>query len=202
MRSLSLAMLLLSFAGLANGQTVSIQGSGEQAVTLLNTNGGHISIFVGNGTNANGSPATLLIFDFATANPDGTTTDISGFGVIPSGTFTVQGPFRMSLSVDTSQVAGFTNMTCIISASGTACSPSQGGLVQVAWTGNRITSVADTFHLDTTTGPVTQHFDNRGIGDSANAQGSILGFVFNATGSGMDTFISTNHSHTITITRN
>lgn len=202
MKSLSLAILLLSFSAWATAQTVSIQGSGEQADTSLDIGGGHIFLFVANGTDANSNPVTLLAFDAVTANPDGTATDVGGFGLIPQGAFQVQGPSKMNLSIDTSQISGFANTTCIISSSGTTCSDSQGGLVQAAWTGNGIGSLAETFHLTTTTGSVTQKFDDHGTSDSANAQGTILGLAFSDTGSGFNSFVSSIHTHNITISRN
>lgn len=202
MKSLSLAILLFSFAALASAQTVvSMQGSGDFATTTVNANGAFISLFANNGTDANGNPITLLSYQVVTANPDGTTTESSGFGLIPKSAFTSQGTNKMNLAVDTSQVAGFTNETCIFSSSGFTCSSSQGGLIQVAWTNNDIFTVTDTLHSDTTRANITLHLDDRGVSNSANAQGSVLGFAFSDTGSGFNSTIGSNHQHNITISK-
>lgn len=201
MKLLSLAILLLSFAALASAQTVSMQGTGDFATTAVNANGAAISLFVNNGTDANGSPITLLSYQAVTANPDGTTTEISGFGLIPNSAFTSQGTNKMNLSVDTSQVNGFTNETCILSTSGFTCSSSQGGLVQVAWSNNDIFNVTDTLHADNTTANITFHIDDRGVSNSADVQGSVLGFAFSDVGSGFNSTIGSNHQHDITISK-
>jgi hypothetical protein len=205
MKSLSLIILMLAFASFATGQTVSIQGAGDQASTFLETSGGHINLTVTKGTGASGNPSTLLMFHNETGNPDGTVTSVIGLGQIPDNAFTSNGPSRMNLSVDTSQVAGFKNTTCIFTPSpnfGFTCSPSQGGPIQVSWTGNGINSDAGTEHRDTTIGPVTMHVDGHGSFSSADTQGSILGLSFSSTGEGFGSFISSGHTHTITITQN
>lgn len=202
MKSLSLAILLFSFAALASAQTVvSMQGSGDFAITTVNANGALIQIDVSNGTDAKGNPITLLFYQVVTTNPDGSGTQRSGFGLIPNSAFTSQGTNKMSLSVDTSQVAGFTNETCILSSSGFSCSSSPGGLVQEAWTNNEIFNVTDTLHFDSTSANITRHFDDRGVSNSANAQGSVLGFAFSDTGSGFNSTIGSNHQHNITISK-
>lgn len=201
MKSLSLAILLSLLAALARAQTVSIQGTGDMANVTLIGGSAQIIINVDAGTDANGNPATLLDFDVITFNPDGTTTDQAGFGFIPNNAFTSQGTNRMNLTVDTSQVAGFTNTTCITTNSGVACSPSRGGPIQVAWTANGILSQADTQHSTNATGPITVNIDDHGVSKSANVQGSALGFAFSDTGSGFNNFIGSNRQHIITITK-
>lgn len=203
MKSLSFIILLLAFAPFATGQTVSVQGTGDQASTVLDASGSHINLMVSKGTDASGNPSTLLMFQNETGNPDGTTTSIIGFGNIPNNAFTDQRPDKMSLNVDTSQLAGFTNTTCIFSPnSGFTCSPSQGGLIQVSWVGNGINTGSDSEHSETTNGPVTMDFDGHGSSSSANTQGSILGLSFASTGTAFASFISFGHTHTITITKN
>lgn len=202
MKSLSLAILLLSFAALASAQTVvSVQGTGDFATTNVDTNGAFISLFADNGTDANGNPITLLSYQVVTANADGTTTERSGFGLIPNSAFTSQGTNKMNLSVDTSQVSGFITETCVSSGAGFSCSPSPGGLIQVAWTNNNIFTVSDTLHGDETNANITRHLDDRGVSNSADAQGSVLGFAFSNISSGFNSTIGSNHQHDITITK-
>ena len=202
MKSLSLAILLFSFAALASAQaTVSMQGTGDFAISFVNANGAQITIEASNGTDAHANPTTMLFYQVVTSNPDGSSTENSGFGLIPNSTFTSQGTNKMNLAVDTSQVAGFTNETCIFSNSGFTCSPSQGGLVQVAWANNEIFDVTDNLLADETTGNITLHLDERGVSNSANAQGSVLGFAFNDVGSGFNSTIGSNHQHNITISK-
>lgn len=201
MKSISLAILLLSFAALGSAQTVSMQGSGDFAITTLNVNGAFISVLANNGTDASGNPITLLSYQVVTANPDGSTTETSGFGLIPNSAFVSQGTNKMNLTVDTSQVAGFVNETCTFSSAGFNCSSSPGGLVQVAWTNNNIFTTSDTLHDDETNANITRHLDDRGVSDSADAQGSVLGFTFNDIGSGFDSTIGSNHQHNITISK-
>jgi hypothetical protein len=136
-----------------------------------------------------------------TPNPDGTTTTVIGFGNIPNDAFTNQGPSKMSLDVDTSQVAGFSNTTCIFTPDFT-CSPSPGGPVQIAWRANGLLSEAGTSHSVNTTGPVTEKINGYGSASSADAQGSVLGFTISSTGSAFEAGISSGHTHTITITKN
>jgi len=178
-----------------------MQGSGNFAITQVNANGAFIEIDVGNGTDANGNPITMLFYQLVTTNPDGSSTQTVGVGNIPGSAFTSQGTNKMNLSVDTSQVAGFTNETCILSSSGFSCSSSPGGLVQVAWTNNEIFNVTDTLHVDSTTANITRHFDDRGVSNSANVQGSVLGFAFSDTGAGFNSTIGSNHQHNITISK-
>lgn len=107
----------------------------------------------------------------------------------------------MNLSVDTSQVAGFTNETCTFSSSGFTCSSSPGGLIQAAWTNNDIFSISDNLHAIETTGNITLHIDDLGVNKSANAQGSVLGLAFNDIGSGFNSLVGSDHQHTITISK-
>lgn len=205
MKSLFIATLMFTFASIAIGQTVTLNGTGDQAGVGLSTNTGHITLFVTKGTDANGNPSTVLSFHIESRNADGTTTSAIGLGNIPDVAFTNQGPSKMNLNVDTSQVAGFRNTTCIFTPSpnfGFTCSPSQGGLVQIAWSANGISSDAETDHRQTTTGPVTEKTDGHGTFSSADSQGSVVGFAFSTTGSAFGAAVSSGHNHTITITQN
>lgn len=201
-----LLCLASSLAVRANGQTVAIQGSGGQASVFLDANGGsHITLIVTKGTDASGNPSTLLQFHIETLKPDGATTSVIGFGQVPNDAFASQNPSKMSLNVDTSQVTGFNNMTCIFTPSpnfGFTCSPSQGGPIQIAWTANGIDTNSSTDHRDTTSGPITVHMDGHGSASSADVQGSVVGFTFNSVGQAFASFISSGHTHTITITKN
>jgi len=200
MKSLLLAILLFSSAALASGQTVSIQGAGDSAATTAFANGAVIHLSVNNGTDASGNPITLLSYTVDTTNPDGSTTENSGFGLIPNSAFTSQ-VNKMNLAVDTSQVAGFFSETCTFSSSGVTCSSSQMGLIQAAWTDNHLFSETDTLHEVETGANITTHLDDRGVNESANAQGSVLGFAFSDIGSAFFSFIGSNHTHTITISK-
>ncbi len=207
MKSLLLAILLVSFASWTTGQTVSVRGSGGEAVAFANANGRDISIIVLKGTDESGNPITLLRYTIInkTPNPDGTTTFMMGLGQIPEDAFSAQGPSKMSLSVDTSQLVGFENTTCQVVPPPNFqfnCSPSQGGPVQVAWTGNGINSQTETGHSDTTTGPFTEHIDGHGTSTSADVHGTIFGLGFSITGNAFEAFISADHTHTVTMTHN
>lgn len=202
MKSLSLIILLFSFAALGSAQAVvSMQGSGDFATTTLNVNGASITLAANHGTDANGNPITLLFYLVDTTNPDGSTTAQSGFGLIPNSAFTSQGINKMNLAVDTSQVAGFTNETCTSSSSGFTCSSSQGGLIQAAWTNNDIFNVSDNLHAVETMANITLHVDDLGVNKSANIQGSVLGLAFSDTGSGFNSLVGSDHQHTITISK-
>lgn len=206
MKSLSLAILLSLFAALASGQTVSIQGSGALANLTVNAQGAQIILRAASGVDANGKGTALLGFDVITSNPDGTITDKAGFGLIPTSAFTPQKDNGMNLSVDTSQVSGFNNLICTTTPSPngvtTTCSPGLGGPVQVVWTANGIFSAATNMHDGITTGPFTQHFVDEGSSNSANTQGSVLGTAFSDTGSGLNSFFGSDHTHNITISKN
>jgi hypothetical protein len=207
LKSLSLAIFLFSFASWTVGQTISVRGSDAQAQVSPHIEGKGASLLVLKGADVNGNPITLLRFTIInkTPNPDGTVTMVMGFGLIPNDAFVAQGPSRMILSVDTSQQTSFENEVCIVTLPphlNFNCSPGQGGFVQVTWTGNGINSEASTEHSDTTTGPITEHMDGHGTSTSADAQGSILGLEFSKTGSAFDAFISSNHTHNVTITHN
>jgi len=201
MKPISLSILLLLAASLAVAQTISLDGSGDQASVFL----GNITLEVTKGSDANGNPSTLLRFHIESRNPDGTTTSVIGFGPIPNEAFVTHGPSKMSLNVDTSQVAGFSNTICIFTPSphfGFTCSPSQGGPVQIDWRGNGLNSESETVHLETTTGPVTEKSDGHGDLGSADTEGSVLGVTFSSRGEAFGSFISSGHGHTITITKN
>lgn len=201
MKCLSLAILLLSFASFSSGQTASISGSGDEATIFLGSNGSLIFLMVTNGTDTFGNPGTLLSYRIMTPNPDGTTTTVIGFGNIPNDAFTDQGPSKMSLNVDTSQVAGFSTTTCIFTPNFT-CSSIPGGPVQITWRANGLLSEANTAHSVTTTGPVTEKIEGHGSASSADAQGFLPGFTISSTGSAFEAGISSGHTHTITITKN
>lgn len=205
MKSLMLLVLLFSFAPVTVGQTASINGTGGSASILVNTSGGIINLEVDKGTDANGNPSALLSIQIFANHPDGTTTIVMGFGNISNDAFTDEGPSKMNLNVDTSQVVGFSNTTCISTPFpnlGFTCSPSQGGPVQIAWNANGINGNTITQHSIKTTGPVTVKANSHGVFTSADAQGTVLGIAFTSTGSGFSNAISSDHTHTITITKN
>lgn len=201
MKSLPFAIVLLSFSVLATAQAASIRGSGDIANLMASANGTQITLFITSGTDENGNSVTVLSLDVTTPNPDGTATERASFGLIPNSAFKSQRT-KMSLELDTSQVAGFTNLTCIVTNLTSTCSPSPGGPVQVAWTSNGISSGTDINHVEIKTAAFTEHLDDQGVANSANAQGSALGVVFNTTGSGFNAFFGSDHIHTITITKN
>jgi hypothetical protein len=201
MKSLSLSIMFLLFASFAAAQTVALHGSGAQAEAFGNT----VRVIVTSGLDNNGSPATLLTFFAASPNPDGTITFVNGFGFIPNDAFAQQGPDSMSLNVDTSQVAGYTNTTCIFTPFpnfGFQCSPSQGGPLQVSWHANGLNSDDESRNVTLTMGPITQHDEGNFQLSSADAQGSVVGTSFALTGGAFNAFVSQGHSVQVTVTQN
>jgi hypothetical protein len=200
MKSLSLCITLLLFASFATAQAVSTHGSGAQAEVFTNA----VNVIVTSGLDHNGSPGTLLSFHTGALNPDGTITFVIGFGFIPNEAFIQHGPDKMELNVDTSQVAGYNNTTCIFTPFpnfGFNCHASQGGPLQLSWHGNGLNSQDDIRHTDTTFGPITQHEESDGGGGSADASGNVMGIPVAVTGQAFGAFVSSGHFTNITITQ-
>ena len=201
MKSLSLSIMLLLFAPFAVTETISVHGTVAQAEVFART----VNLIVTSGLDVNGSPATLLTFHTTSFNPDGTLTFVIGSGTIPDDRFTKEGFDKMNLTVDTSQVAGYSNTTCILTPFpnfGFHCNPSQGGPIQVSWHDNGLNSEDQSRNVDTTFGPTTRHEQGYFQFSSADVEGSVVGTPFNLSGSDFDAFMDLAHFAKVSITKN
>lgn len=186
MKSLLLSTILLLFTSFSAGQAVTFHGAVAGArLSTSTSSGGHIILFVTQGNDMSGTVTTVLTFHNETRNPDGTITSVIGSGTIPNAAFTQQGPDKMNINVDTSQVAGFNNTTCIFTPSpnfGFQCSPSAGGPVQITWKSNGLNTSGGSGLIVDVIGPVTIRTEDNSDGSSSDAQGTVVGFEFNLTG--------------------
>jgi hypothetical protein len=97
----------------------------------------------------------------------------------------------MSLSVDTSQIAGFQAETCNVIFQPTytsTCTPGPFGLIQLDWQQNGYSSTITKQNLTWTNGPVTSSMRSDSTFASGDATGTFLGtaVVDNASQLGTD----------------
>ncbi len=194
---LSLAAICLFAPALIAQSTTSFHSNAEGALLRTIVQGTEISIDVLRGD----SGVSLVAFAF-TQNPDGSSTEISAFGIIPNADFVTGGVEHMSLNVDTSQVPGFRSTSCTFSFVPfftESCSQGPLGLIQVNWRNNKITSSSNVLERrQTLGGSVTidrhENFDE----NSADANGSFLGLAFPMAD---EASVRLNRETTITITQ-
>jgi hypothetical protein len=189
MKRNTLLILLLASALLvvADAQTTIFKNSGAYA----RSNFPNIGVFVGNGEFAGGTNQPFLNYSTFTPNPDGSYSYSSGYGNIPNSAFTAKNVDRMSLNVDTSQIAGFQAETCNVIFQPTyssTCTAGPFGVIQLDWQQNGYSSTITKQDLTATNGPVTTSMRSDSTFASGDASGTFLGtpVVDNASQLGTD----------------
>lgn len=172
-RNLSVALFLAFALSLAaSAQTAVLHSKGAYAQTSSSS----LYLLVINGNSFTGPPA--IDYSTFTANPDGSYTYGYGYGNIPRAAFVANNLQRVSLNLDTSQVAGFQAMTCTVvyqPVYSQTCSPGPFGVIQITWQQNGQSSTKTNSNSNIVNGPFKTHIVRDETDSSANSSGTFLG---------------------------
>lgn len=198
MKPLFLVAAVCLFSSLLAAQTTTqFHFEAEGASVLALANNTEIRIDVDRETSS-----TFLEYFASTQNFDGSVTQTSGSGTISNENLTIGGTERVSLNVDTRQIAGFQTTQCTFSFTPfftSTCSQGPLGVIQVTWINNGITtSNLLTEDHRTIGGSVTMNSHVDAKESSANVSGSLLGLTFSFV---LQAAIGQNRDTTITITQ-
>ncbi len=181
---LAVALPLLALQGGAFAQSTStFHSSGAFAEVTFVANGSFVDLFVARGcpTSVCSDPniGTFINWFAFAVNPDGSFSFTEGDGVIPDSAFQSSTLQHMSLNVDTSQVPGFTTVTCTVAPGGiSSCTNGPFGVMQADWQQTKASSSDVIEDIQTTQGPFVYQSHNDQIFDSAVASGNFLGTAF------------------------
>lgn len=196
---LALAVSILTAQGTSHAQsTTTYNASGAYAESSFVVNNSFVDLFVARGCPAAPcaapTPGTFIVWFAFTNNPDGSFSFTEGDGTIPDSAFQANTLIHMSLNVDTSQVPGFSTITC---ADFSSCTSGPFGPMQATWQPTDVNSTTNKESTTTAIGPFTQSVQNDSKYSSAFGTGSFLGSAFSSTNSRM----GTNKSHSRSITK-
>lgn len=198
---LALAVLFLTAQGTGHAQsTTTYNASGAYAESSFTTNNSFVNLFVARGCTVTPCTniGTFIVWFSFNNNSDGTMSVTEGDGIIPDTAFQSATLDHMSLNVDTSQVPGFSTVTCTMNAGVFNCNNGPFGVMQADWHSTQQASNDDIEDVTTVSGPFTVKTHDDSKSTSGMVSGTFLGSAFSDSSR---TTLGTNRSHTHSITK-
>jgi hypothetical protein len=201
---LTLVVSFLAAQGSSHAQsTTTYNASGASAMSNFATNNLAVSFFVARGcpsSPCSTSTGTFIVY-FAqpiNSNPNGPNYVTEADGFIPDSDFQSNTLQHMSLSVDTSQVPGFSVKSCAFVNGTFNCVNGPYGVIQATWDATQQQSSKSIQDSTSTIGGFTSKTHDDSKTTSAEATGTFLGYSFSSS---TLTTMGTNNSHSVSITR-
>jgi len=175
-----LLVLLLTLSAFAlpqsNAPKISTRMSGAFADSTFTISGHNVNLAV---STIAGQDQMLLNYNYSFRSPDGSSTFAFGFGFLPSDAVTINNANIAKLNVDTSQLAGFTAMTCtFLPGSPSTCTSGPFGVIQIDWHHDGVSSNRSVSEDWRTFPGARVHTSANSDSSSASVAGSFLGTNF------------------------
>jgi hypothetical protein len=201
----SIVATVVLFCSLAFGQTAPganvFHANGASAAVMAFDNGTSTVLRVARTADfLTGEPTTFLLYSMTSFTPDGFINTF-GSGLVPNNAFRGDNPANLILTVDTSQIPGFTSTTCttvFVPTFSQICTEGPRGVIDVDWKQNGIFSTHSVSTLQQNFGGFTMQSHGESDFGDALANGSILGHA----AANAAAFSGVNRGVTLTLIKN